>query len=85
MASAMRSIAPQRDELDLEMTVFVAPTQPVEYQAAAHHQRRDHERLLQIVPTMEIVLAETPNESLGRIEALVGEDQARALFPQSAK
>ncbi|MBY6240133.1 GH36-type glycosyl hydrolase domain-containing protein [Methylosinus sp. Sm6] len=68
-----------RDGLDLELTVFVAPNEPVEYRLLRICNRRDHERLLQIVPMMEMVLAETPNESLGRIEALVGEDK-RALY-----
>jgi cyclic beta-1,2-glucan synthetase len=68
-----------RDDLDLELTVFVPPKQPVEIKLLRIVNRKDHERLLQIVPAMEIVLAETPSESLGRVEALVGEDK-RALF-----
>lgn len=68
-----------RDGLDLELTVFVAPDAPVEIKLLRICNRRDHERLLQIVPVMEMVLAETPNESLGRLEAVVGEDK-RALY-----
>ncbi|HEY8260050.1 MAG TPA: glycosyl transferase family 36, partial [Methylosinus sp.] len=68
-----------RDGLDLELTVFVAPDEPVEIKMLRISNRRDHERLLQIVPMMEMVLAETPNESLGRVEAIVGEDK-RALY-----
>jgi cyclic beta-1,2-glucan synthetase len=68
-----------RDGLDLELTVFVPPDRPVEIKLLRIANKTDHERLLQIVPAMEIVLAETPNDSLGRIEAIVGDDR-RALF-----
>lgn len=68
-----------RDALELELTVFVPPDQPVEIKLLRIINGRDHERLLQITPAMEIVLAETPNESLGRVEAVAGENE-RALY-----
>ena len=69
----------QSDGLDLELTVFVAPAQPVEYKLLRIVNKSDHERLLQIVPAMEIVLAENPNDSLGSIKTETAEDQ-RALY-----
>jgi cyclic beta-1,2-glucan synthetase len=66
-------------ELDLELSVFVAPRQPVQYKLLRIVNKSDHERLLQIVPAMEIVLAENPSDSLGAIEARTAEDQ-RALY-----
>lgn len=68
-----------RDGLDLELTVFVPPSQPVEIKLLRIVNKTSNERLLQIVPAMEIVLAETPNDSLGRVEAVVGDDR-RSLF-----
>ncbi|PWB84563.1 MAG: glycosyl transferase family 36, partial [Methylocystaceae bacterium] len=68
-----------RDGLELELTVFVPPNQPVEIKLLRIANTTANERLLQIVPAMEIVLAETPNDSLGRVEAIAGDDR-RALF-----
>src|SRR5208283_1025969 len=39
----------------------------------------DHERLLQIAPMLEIVLGETPSETLGKLEAAKDED-LKALY-----
>jgi cyclic beta-1,2-glucan synthetase len=69
----------QCDGLDLELTVFVAPQQPVEYKLLRIVNKSDHERLLQIVPAMEIVLAENPSDSLGAVEAKTA-DNLRALY-----
>ncbi|WP_159731170.1 glycosyl transferase family 36 [Methylosinus sp. Ce-a6] len=69
----------RRDDLELELTVFVPPSQPVEIKLLRIVNHKDHERLLQITPAMEIVLAETPNDSLGSVEAVTGENN-RALF-----
>ena len=56
------------------MTVFVSPTQPIEFKILKIRNKTDHERLLQITPSMEIVLAETPNESLGVLESIIDEN-----------
>jgi len=69
----------ERDRLELEMTVFVSPTQPIEFRLLRIRNKTDHERLLQIVPSMEVILAETPGESLGAIETRADDDQ-RALY-----
>ncbi|MBM3655331.1 MAG: glycosyl transferase family 36, partial [Alphaproteobacteria bacterium] len=70
----------ERDRLDLEMTVFVSPTQPIEFKILKIRNRTDHERLLQITPAMEIVLAETPNESLGALESVIDENVHSIYF-----
>ncbi|QGM45013.1 GH36-type glycosyl hydrolase domain-containing protein [Methylocystis heyeri] len=57
-----------RDRLELELTVFVSKSRPIEFKLLRIRNKSDHERLLEIVPMLEIVLAEIPNESLGRIE-----------------
>jgi cyclic beta-1,2-glucan synthetase len=67
------------DGLDLELSVFVSPHHPVQYRLLRVVNASDHERLLQIVPAMEIVLAENPNDSLGSIQARRAED-LRALY-----
>lgn len=69
----------ERDHLELEMTVFVSPTEPIEFRVLKIRNKTVHERLLQIVPAMEVVLAETPPESLGALESQIDEDQ-RAIF-----
>ncbi len=68
-----------RDQLELELTVFVSKSQPIEFKLLRIRNKSDHERLLQIVPTMEIVLGETPNESLGNIETKT-EEGLKALY-----
>lgn len=70
----------ERDRLELEMTVFVSPTQPIEFKILKIRNRTDHERLLQITPSMEIVLAETPNESLGALESVIDENVRSIYF-----
>jgi len=69
-----------RDNLELEMTVFVSPTQPIEFKLLKIRNKADHERLLQIVPAMEIVLAETPNESLGAVQSVIDDDILSIYF-----
>jgi cyclic beta-1,2-glucan synthetase len=65
--------------LDLELSVFVAPDQAIEFKLLRIVNRGVNERLFEIVPAMEIVLAELPNDSLGAIETRTAPDQ-RALF-----
>jgi cyclic beta-1,2-glucan synthetase len=69
----------RRDGLDLELTVFVSPDQPIEFKLLRVVNRAANERLFEVVPAMEIVLAELPNDSLGAIETKTAPDQ-RALF-----
>jgi len=68
-----------RDHLELELTVFVSKSQPIEFKLLRIRNKSDHERLLEIVPMLEIVLGETPNESLGNIETQTGDD-LKALY-----
>jgi len=70
----------ERDRLELELTVFVSATQPIEFKLLHIVNKSDHERLLQIVPFMEIVLAETPGESLGAVESVVADDVRSIYF-----
>jgi cyclic beta-1,2-glucan synthetase len=69
----------RRDGLELELTVFVAKSLPVEFKLLRIRNLGDHERLLEIVPVMEIVLGETPNDTLGAIETAADED-LKALY-----
>lgn len=69
----------ERDRLELEMTVFVSPTESIEFKLLRIRNKADHERLLQIVPAMEIVLAETPSESLGAVESVI-DDDLRSIY-----
>jgi cyclic beta-1,2-glucan synthetase len=70
----------ERDHLEIEMTVFVSPTQPIEFKILKIRNKTLHERLLQITPAMEIVLAETPNESLGALESVIDENVHSIYF-----
>ena len=70
----------RRDGLELELTVFVAKSSPVEFKLLRIRNLGDHERLLEIVPVMEIVLAETPNDSLGSIETATADDLKSLYF-----
>ncbi|BDV34106.1 GH36-type glycosyl hydrolase domain-containing protein [Methylocystis iwaonis] len=69
----------ERDNLELEMTVFVSPTEPIEFRLLKIRNKADHERLLQIVPAMEVILAEIPNESLGVVESVI-DDDVRSIY-----
>lgn len=69
----------ERDLLELEMTVFVSPTQPIEFRLLRIRNKADHERLLQITPAMEVVLAETPGESLGAVQSVI-DDDVRSIY-----
>ncbi|ARN83804.1 GH36-type glycosyl hydrolase domain-containing protein [Methylocystis bryophila] len=69
----------ERDELSLELTVFCAKSAPIEFKLLRIKNGADHERLLQIAPMLEIVLGETPSETLGKVEASRDED-LKALY-----
>ncbi len=70
----------ERDNLELEMTVFVSPAEPIEFRLLKIRNKSDHERLLQIVPAMEVILAETPGESLGAVESRIDDDLHTIYF-----
>lgn len=70
----------ERDHLELEMTVFVSPTEPIEFRLLKIRNKSVHERLLEVVPAMEIVLAETPMESLGSVQSVIDEDLQAIYF-----
>ena len=69
----------ERDRLHLELTVFCAKSEPIEFKLLRIRNDADHERLLQIAPMLEIVLGETPSETLGKLEAAKDED-LKALY-----
>ena len=68
-----------RAGLSLELTVFCAKSAPIEFKLLRVKNETDHERLLQIAPMLEIVLGETPSETLGKLEAAKDED-LKALY-----
>lgn len=70
----------ERDHLELEMTVFVSPTEPIEFRLLKIRNKAMHERLLQIVPAMEVILAEIPTESLGAVQSVIDEDLHTIYF-----
>lgn len=71
-----------KDELEIELSVFVAPNDPIEFKLLKIRNNSNIARLLQIVPAIEIVLAETPSESLGAITSRV-EDGLQAIYFQN--
>jgi cyclic beta-1,2-glucan synthetase len=71
-----------KDELEIELSVFVAPNEPIEFKLLRIRNNSNNARLLQIVPAIEIVLAETPSESLGAITSRV-EDDLKAIYFQN--
>ena len=58
----------ERDHLELELTVFTAKALPIAFKLLRIRNKAAHERLLQITPVLGIVLAETPNDSLGDLQ-----------------
>ena len=78
-APGVATFRSRRDGLELELTVFVAKSLPIEFKLLRIRNNCDHERLLEIVPMLEIVLAETPSDSLGSIET-AADDDLKALY-----
>ena len=64
--------------LDLSQEVFVAPDDAVQLQVLTLTNRTDRPQVYCIAPVLEIVLAETPPESVGALETAT--DDGRALF-----
>ena len=71
-----------KDELEIELSVFVAPNAPIEFKLLKIRNNSSIPRLLQIVPAIEVILAETPSESLGAITSRV-EDDLKAIYFQN--
>ena len=71
-----------KDELEIELSIFVAPNAPIEFKLLKIRNNSSIPRLLQIVPAIEIILAETPSESLGAITSRV-EDDLKAIYFQN--
>ena len=71
-----------KDELEIELSVFVAPNAPIEFKLLRIRNNSSIPRLLQIVPAIEVILAETPSESLGAITSRV-EDDLKAIYFQN--
>ncbi len=64
-AAIFRSFAP---DLDLELTLFVPPDRSADVRLLTIRNKSSVLRRFRIVPYFDLVLAETPNESAGRIE-----------------
>jgi len=74
----------ERDHLEMEMRVFVSPTEPIEFRLLKIRNKTVHERLLQIVPAMEVILAETAIESLGNVQSVIDDDLHTIYFRNPA-
>jgi cyclic beta-1,2-glucan synthetase len=69
--------------LELDLTAFVVPDRPVEIKLLRIRNRGDAPRRLRVVPYVEMVLAEVPVDSRGRVSAR--EDAApRVLYFENA-
>ena len=68
----------RRGDLELDQTIFIPPDQPIELRLLRIRNRGTITKRLRVVPYFEIVLAETPVDSLGRIEVI--EDGGVLLF-----
>ncbi|MGH8770850.1 MAG: hypothetical protein ACREV2_06655, partial [Burkholderiales bacterium] len=55
--------------LDLDLTAFVPPNRPMEIKLLRIHNRGNAARRLRVVPYVEMVLAEVPVDSRGRVHA----------------
>jgi cyclic beta-1,2-glucan synthetase len=68
-----------RPDVDLELTVFVPPDEPVEVHLLRIRNRSRHTKRYRVVPYFEIVLAEIARDSRGRI-ASIADPELHALF-----
>ncbi len=71
--------ASESPRLRLEQHLFVAPDEPVQFLLLTLHNRTDREQNYRIAPMLEIVLAETPPDSLGALQT-VADASGRALY-----
>ncbi|WP_294533630.1 glycosyl transferase family 36 [uncultured Rhodoblastus sp.] len=55
--------------LGLEQILLIAPDEPAQLLLLTLHNRTDREQIYRIAPMLEIVLAETPPDSLGALQA----------------
>ncbi len=65
--------------LALEQTVFVAPDEPVQILLLTVRNRSERAQNYRIAPVLEIILAETPPDALGALEAEI-DDSGRAVY-----
>jgi cyclic beta-1,2-glucan synthetase len=65
--------------LALEQLLFVAPDEPVQIQLLTIRNRTDREQTYRIAPVVEIVLAETPPDSVGGV-LVETDDSGRGLY-----
>ena len=65
--------------LALEQKLFVAPDEPVEILLLTLRNRTDREQIYRIAPVLEIILAETPPDSVGALETET-DDSGRGLY-----
>ncbi len=65
---------------DLDLSVFVPPDQPVELRLLRIRNHRGHTAKFRVVPYTEIALAETPLDSLGKIESRLDAVNGMLLF-----
>ncbi|HEY1735147.1 MAG TPA: glycosyl transferase family 36, partial [Methylovirgula sp.] len=76
-AVIFRSVAP---DLDLELTLFVPPNQRADVRLLKVRNTSSVKRRFRIVPYFDLVCAETPGESAGRIEAAFDAKTDTMLF-----
>jgi len=70
----------ERAKLHLELTVFCAKARPIEFKLLRIRNASDQERYLEVAPFMEIVLGETPSDTLGRVQSVVDENLKAIYF-----
>ena len=58
----------QREELELELTVFIPPDEPVEIRLLTIRNQASAPRRYRVVPYFEMALAEVPRETRGRLQ-----------------
>jgi cyclic beta-1,2-glucan synthetase len=67
-------------DLTLELTVFVPPAEPLEVRIVRIRNRGSRRRRFRVVPYIELVLAELPRDSAGRLQVEVDEKLGAILF-----
>ena len=70
----------QRDGLELELTVFVPPDQPVEIRLLTIRNRTAHGRRFRVVPYLEMALAETARDTRGCLQVRTDSHRNASYF-----
>ncbi len=73
-----------RENVHLELTIFIPPDEPADIRLLKVHNPTDAPKVYSIVPYFEIVLAESSEESRGKIEALRDPRSGALLFTYPA-